>query len=211
MTYPPGSTAAAGSLRSGLASAERDHGVIARREEEQVSFPGEMDCIRPLRSARRLAPSGGWTVAGNIRVSQPLSTLNRKNPNSGFDWWRVVESRHVQWFDSPCTCLVSRDEQLAHGPVVRTHSASVPPQTAVGSGVQTNCRSCVTPGIPALLLAVSVAGNGMSVTAVSPAAWLETATGKSVGQKSPQTRQTRSTVRSKAPLARPCECGIAEP
>ena len=69
MTHPPDSTASAGSLRSGLASAERDHGVIARREKEQFRFPGELDCIRPHRSGRRLSRSGGWTVASNIRVS----------------------------------------------------------------------------------------------------------------------------------------------
>ena len=36
VTHPPGSTAAAGSLRIGLASAERDHGVIARRYRIQL-------------------------------------------------------------------------------------------------------------------------------------------------------------------------------
>ena len=210
MTHPPDSTASAGSLRSGLASAERDHGVIARREKEQFRFPGELDCIRPHRSGRRLSRSGGWTVASNIQVSQPLSTVHRKNPYSWFDWWRVVAGRHVQWFASPRTCLVSRDEELAHAPVVRTRSPSGPPQTAVGSGQPAECRSWVTPGIPAPLPAVPVAGNGMSVTAVSPAAWLEAPTDESPGQKSTRSRQTSPTVRSNAQLARPCECGIAE-
>ena len=164
MTHPPGSTASAGSPRRGLASAERDHGVIARREKEQFNFPGELDCIKPHRSGRRLARSGGWTTASDIRVSQPFSTVNRRNPYSWFDWWRVVDGRHVQWLDSPRTCLVSRDEGLAHAPVVRTRFPSAPPQTAVGSGVPTECRSRVTPGIPAPLLAASVAGKGMSVS-----------------------------------------------
>ena len=208
MTYPPGSTAAAGSPRIGLASAERDHGVIARREKEQFSFHGELDCIRPHRSGRGLARSGGWTVVGNIRVSQPLSTANRKNPYSWFDRCRVVDGRHVQWFDSPCPWLASRDEGLAHGPVVRIRSTSAPPQTAVGCGVPTEFCSCVIPAIPAPLLAVPVAGNGMSATAVSPAAWLEAPTDESFGQKSTRDRQTPSTVRSNAPLARLCECGI---
>ena len=210
LTHPPGRTAAPGSLRSGRVSAERDHGVVARREKEQFRFPGELNCIKPHRSGRRLARSGGWTVASNIRVSQPLSTVNRKHPNCWFDWWRVVDGRHVQWFDSPRTCLVASDEELAHGPVVRTRSPSAPPQTAVGSGAPTQCHSCVTPGTPAPLLAVSVAGNGMSATAVSPAAWLEAPTDESLGQKSTRDRQTPSTVRSNAPLARLCECGIAE-
>ncbi len=210
MTHPPGSTVSAASPRRGLASAERGHGVIARRGKEQFNCPGEFDCIKPHRIGRRPARSGGWTAASNVRISEPLSTVNRKNPQSWFDWWRVVDGRHVQWFDSPCTGLVSRDEQLAHGPVVRTRSPSVPPQTAVGSGVQTNCRSCVTPGIPASLLEVFVAGNGMSVTAVSPAAWLEALANESICQQSACNRQTPSSVRSNAPIARLCECGIAE-
>ena len=135
MTHPPGSTAAAESLRSGLASAERDHGVIARREQEQFSFPGELDCIRPHGSARRLARPRGWTVASTIRVSQPLSTVNRRNPDSCFDWWRVMDGRHGHWFDSPSSWLTSRDEELAHGSVARTRSPPAPPQTAVGSVV----------------------------------------------------------------------------
>ena len=210
MTRPPGSTAAAESPRRGLANAERDHGVIARREKEQFRFPGELDCIRPHRSGRGLARSGGWTVAGNIRVSQPLSTVNRRIPYSWFDRWRVVDGRHVQWYDSPRPRLVPRDEELVHVPVVRTRSPSAPSQTAVGSGEPTECRSCVTPGIPAPLLAVSVAGNGISVTAVSRAAWLEAPTDGSPGQESPRNGQTPSTFRSNAPLARLCECGIAE-
>ena len=209
MTHHPGGTAAAGSPRSGLTSAERDHGVIARREKEQFSFPGELDCIKPHTIGRRLARSGGRTVGSNIRVTQPLSTANRRNPHSWFDWWRVVDGRHVQWFDSPRSCLASRVEELARGPVVRTRSRSAPPQTAVGPGVPTQCRSCFTPGIPAPLLADSVAGNGMSVTAVSPAAWLEApATSPSASNR--RNCQAPSTVRSKAPPARLCECGIAE-
>ena len=200
MTHPTGSTASAGSPRRGLASAERDHGVIARREKEQFSFPGELDCIRVHRSAIRLARPRGWTVASNIRASQPLSTVHRRNPYSWFDWWRVVDGRNVQWFDSPRPCLESRDEGLAHGPVVRTRFPSVPPPTAVGSGVPTECRSCVIPGTPALLLAVPVAGNGMSVAALSPAAWLEAPTDESPGQKSPRNVQTPSTGRSTARL-----------
>ena len=210
MTHPPGSTAAAESPRSGLASAEPDHGVIARRGKEQFRFPGEFDCIKPHRIGRRLARSGGWTAASIIRVSEPLSTVNRMNPHSWFDWWRVVDGRHVQWFASPRTCLVSRDEEWAHAPVVRTRSPSGPPQTAVGSGEPAECRSCVTPGIPAPLPPVPVAGNGMSVTAVSPAAWLEAPTDESPGQKSTRSRQMSPSVRSNAPLARLCECGIAE-
>ena len=212
MTHPPGSTAAAGSLRNGLASAERNHGVIARREKEQLSFPGELDCIKPHRSGRRLARPGGWTAASDIRVSQPLSTVNRRNPYSWFDWWRVVDGRHVRWFDSPRTCRVSRDEELAHGP----ESGHVPrrgrPRLRFGSCVPTECRSCITPGIPAPLLAVPVAGNGMSVSPASPAAWLEAQANESIGQQSARNRQTPSTVRSNtnAPLARSCECGIAE-
>ena len=209
MTHPPDSTASAESLRSGLASAERDHGVIARREKEQFRFPGEFDCIKPHRIGRRLARSGGWTAASIIRVSEPLSTVKLMNPYSWFDWWRFVNGRHAQRFDSPRTCLVSRDEELAHAPVVRTRSRSAPPQTAVGSGVPAQFRSCCTPGIPAPLLADSVAGNGMSVTAVSLAAWLEApATSPSASNR--RNRQTLSTVRSKAPPARLCECGIAE-
>ena len=212
MTHPPGSTAAAESPRRGLASAERDHGVIARRAKEQFSFPGESDCIKPHRSCTRLARSGGWAAASNIRVSEPLSTVNRMNPHSWFDWWRVVDGQHVQWFDSPRTCLVSRDEGLAHAPVVRTHSPSAPPQTAVGSGVPTECRSRVTPGILAPLLAVSGAGNGMSVPPASPAAWQDARANESISQQSARNRKTPSTVRSNtnAPLARLCECGIAE-
>ncbi len=151
MTHRPGSTAAAGSLRSGLVSAERDHGVVARKEEEQFGFPGELNCIRPHRSGRRLARSGGWTVASNIRVSQPLSTVHRRNPYSWFDWWRGADGRNVQWFDSSRPCLESRDEGLAHGPVVRTRFPSAPPPIAVGSGVPTHCRSHFTVGTPAPL------------------------------------------------------------
>ena len=55
VTHPPGSTAAAGSLRNGLVTAEQDHGVIARREKEQCSFTGELDCAKPHRSGRSLA------------------------------------------------------------------------------------------------------------------------------------------------------------
>ena len=96
MTHFPGSTAAAESPRRGLASAERDHGVIARRGKEQFRFPGESDCTGPNWSARRLARPRGWAVADNIRVSQPLLTVNRKNPNSWFEWWRVADGRLVQ-------------------------------------------------------------------------------------------------------------------
>ena len=51
------------------------------------------------------------------------------------------------------------------------------------------------------LLAVPFAVNDMSITAVSLAAWLEAPT---------RNRQRPSIVRSNAPLARLCECGIAE-
>ena len=200
MTHPPDSTAAAGSPRRGLASAERDHGVIARREKEQFSFPGALDCTRPHGSARRLAPPPGWTVASNIRVSEPLSTANRMSPSSWFDRWRVVDGRHVQWFDLPRPWLALRDEELAHAPVVRIRSPSAPPQTAVGSAVPTQRRYCVTPGIPAPLLTAPVADNGMSVAALSPAAWLEAPTDESPGQKSPRYGQTLSTGRSTARL-----------
>ena len=159
---------------------EPSHG--GRRHK--FSLPGEFDCIRPHMSRRRLTRSGSWTVASNIRVSQPHSTVNRKNPYSWFDWWRVVNGRHVQWFDSPRACLASRVEELTRGPVVRTRSPSGPPQTAVGSVEPPQCRSCVTPGIPDPLLAVPVAGNGMSVAALSPAAWPEAPTDESPGQKS---------------------------
>ena len=200
MTHPPGSTVSAASPRRGLASAGRGHGVIARRGKEQFNCPGEFDCIKPHRIGRRPARSGGWTAASDIRVSQLPSAANRKNPYSWFDWRRVVDGRDVQWFDSPRPCLESRDEGLAHGPVVRTRFPSAPPPTAVGSGVPTECRSCVIPGTPALLLAVPVAGNGMSVAALSRAAWLEAPTDESPGQKSPSNIQTPSTGRSTARL-----------
>ena len=200
VTHPLGSMAAARSLRSGLGSAERDHGVIARRANAQFSFPEESDCIEPHRSGTRLARPGGWMGASNIRVSEPLSTVNRKNPYSWFDWWRVVDGRHVRWIDSPRPCLTSTDEELAVAPVVQTPFASAVPPTAVGSGVPTECRSCVTPGIPAPLLAVSVAGNCMSVAAVSQTAWLEAPAKESICQQSARSKRRQpSDPRSRLP------------
>ncbi len=92
VTHPPGSTAAAGSLRIGLASAERDHGVIARRYwiqlesgllvgivEPSAHHQGFLDAERPRNSTWGLPPgSRGAQARSNStsseRCSRPVGT-----------------------------------------------------------------------------------------------------------------------------------------
>ena len=76
------------------------------------------------------------------------------------------------------------------------------------------CRRDSTPASPQKsrppFLTVPFAGDDMPVAAVLPAAWLEEPSDESIGQQSTRNRKTPSIVRTNAPLARLCECGIAE-
>ena len=101
---------------------------------------------------------------------------------------------------SGCLGLVSSDEVLATGPVVRTRSPSLYPNRNWA------CRGeefhlCVDTEIPHTLPAVPFAGDEMPLGVVLRAAWLEAPGNELIGPKSARNRQRPSIVRTNARLS----------
>ena len=83
------------------------------------------------------------------------------------------------------------------------------PRSRWGLACQGNATPAPPQGPRPPPLTVPVAGNDMAVPVASLAACLEVPADESIGRKSARNCKRSSTVRSNAPLARLCECGMA--